>query len=270
MAAHKRQVIINCAVCGIERSVRQSQVAKIRTCGAKTCLAVIYKRRVTGRKHSEETKRKQSLVKQKKQCLVPCSCGCGQMFTLPQYRVKATQKRFFVDKKHRQNWLEYRAQTNWLRGERAYGPGWGKAQKLVRERDKICQRCGKTPEQNGMALDVHHIVAFRISHDNNPVNLTALCRHCHLAITRTEVGTIPDSAYPTYEYTCTCSVCGDIFICDNQAYTLCSSTCRHLKQMQWDRESRKRARQEGRESAKKRRAYLAKYQREHTQSKRAA
>lgn len=56
---------------------------------------------------------------------------------------------------------------------------WMKRAKEIRARDKVCQHCGKTPEQNRRALDVHHIIPYRISKDNSPSNLIALCRICH-------------------------------------------------------------------------------------------
>jgi HNH endonuclease/helix-turn-helix protein len=68
------------------------------------------------------------------------------------------------------------------RGGRAisYGPGWKETKVLVRDRDKVCQFCGKTPEQNGRALDVHHIDPYRYTANNHPDNLVALCRSCHM------------------------------------------------------------------------------------------
>lgn len=70
---------------------------------------------------------------------------------------------------------------NW-RGGRAhsYGPGWKEIRQHVRERDRVCQRCGKTPEENGRALDVHHKGPHRLTGDNSMRNLVALCRSCHM------------------------------------------------------------------------------------------
>lgn len=68
-----------------------------------------------------------------------------------------------------------------------YGPTWRLAQRLTRERDKVCQRCGKSPEQLGKQLDVHHIKPFRTfgrerhAEANTLSNLVALCHSCHLA-----------------------------------------------------------------------------------------
>ena len=79
---------------------------------------------------------------------------------------------------------------NHLRGERNvmwrggrvlyYGVGWKTIKIEVRKRDRVCTHCGKTPEENGRALDVHHLEPFRFSGDNSLNNLVALCRSCHM------------------------------------------------------------------------------------------
>jgi 5-methylcytosine-specific restriction protein A len=70
---------------------------------------------------------------------------------------------------------------NW-RGGRvlSYGANWKRTKQEVRNRDRVCRTCGKTPQQNGRALDVHHVNPFRFSGDNSPENLMALCRSCHM------------------------------------------------------------------------------------------
>lgn len=67
------------------------------------------------------------------------------------------------------------------RGGRAlsYGPGWKPIRALVRARDRVCRACGKTPEENGRALDVHHLEPYRFSGTNELDDLVALCRSCH-------------------------------------------------------------------------------------------
>ncbi len=48
----------------------------------------------------------------------------------------------------------------------------------IRERDNhICQLCGKTEQENGRKLDVHHIDYNKENLDEN--NLISLCRNCH-------------------------------------------------------------------------------------------
>jgi 5-methylcytosine-specific restriction endonuclease McrA len=68
------------------------------------------------------------------------------------------------------------------RGGRAlnYGPGWKRIREQVRARDKVCRDCGKTPEENGRALDVHHVDPYRFSGDHSLDKLKALCRSCHM------------------------------------------------------------------------------------------
>lgn len=64
-----------------------------------------------------------------------------------------------------------------------YGPSWRKAQRAVRQRDKVCQNCGVEPKSR--ALDIHHIIPFRKfgadRHEeaNTLSNLIALCSKCH-------------------------------------------------------------------------------------------
>lgn len=62
----------------------------------------------------------------------------------------------------------------------SYGPRWKETKELIRRRDGVCRFCGKTPRQNGRALDVHHLNPFRFSGDNSLENLIALCRSCHM------------------------------------------------------------------------------------------
>lgn len=75
---------------------------------------------------------------------------------------------------------------NWKGGgAEYYGPSWQAARRKARARDGVCQDCGKTPEQNGKALDVHHIVPFRLFgverhiEANDLSNLVSLCMVCH-------------------------------------------------------------------------------------------
>lgn len=74
--------------------------------------------------------------------------------------------------------------SNWRGGPCYYGPRWGEYVEQARERDQVCQGCGKTPEQNGVALDVHHIVPIREFNGdwegaNQLSNLKCLCKQCH-------------------------------------------------------------------------------------------
>lgn len=70
-----------------------------------------------------------------------------------------------------------------------YGPGWSRAQRIIRERDSVCQNCGA--DDDDALLDVHHIVPLRLfenkdgatkSDAHHPANLILLCRPCHLNV----------------------------------------------------------------------------------------
>ncbi|HUU15565.1 MAG TPA: HNH endonuclease [Sedimentisphaerales bacterium] len=54
--------------------------------------------------------------------------------------------------------------------------------KFVRERDSICQLCGKTKEENGQSLSIHHIDYDKENLATN--NLTALCRSCNSKVNK--------------------------------------------------------------------------------------
>jgi len=78
---------------------------------------------------------------------------------------------------------KYRGENNWWwsGGTVQYrGKNWRKQSRLARERDRdTCQRCGKTKEQVGKNLDVHHISPHILSNDNSLENLITYCPSCH-------------------------------------------------------------------------------------------
>jgi 5-methylcytosine-specific restriction endonuclease McrA len=75
-----------------------------------------------------------------------------------------------------------------------YGPGWKNTRARVRQRDKTCRVCAKTPEQNGQALHVHHLVPYRFGGTNQMSNLIALCDSCHHVVEAVMTSTL--SAIP--------------------------------------------------------------------------
>jgi 5-methylcytosine-specific restriction endonuclease McrA len=53
---------------------------------------------------------------------------------------------------------------------------WDKIKKSILDRDGyMCQLCNKTIGR----LAVHHIIPWRVSHDDRPENLITLCASCH-------------------------------------------------------------------------------------------
>lgn len=66
-----------------------------------------------------------------------------------------------------------------------YGPNWNSQRRKARARDKVCQDCGKTPQEHGRALCVHHLRRFgdfgleRYLEANDLSNLITLCCTCH-------------------------------------------------------------------------------------------
>lgn len=72
----------------------------------------------------------------------------------------------------------------WNGGKYHYKGNWIHQSKLCRERDNnTCQICGKTAEENGKNMDVHHIKPYKSFEDpteaNQLDNLISLCHHCH-------------------------------------------------------------------------------------------
>ena len=55
-----------------------------------------------------------------------------------------------------------------------------KYRETIFQRDGFaCQLCGKT-RQDGVQLDLDHVVPYHISHDSSPSNLRVLCHPCNL------------------------------------------------------------------------------------------
>lgn len=74
----------------------------------------------------------------------------------------------------------------WHGGFDSYrGKNWYHQRKLALERDNnTCMICGKTAEEQGYNMIVHHIVPFRFFENdfekaNNLGNLVCLCHNCH-------------------------------------------------------------------------------------------
>lgn len=120
---------------------------------------------------------------------------CGAELERPMNAIKRNE-RHFCDIHCRGDWQsEHKtgeAHPLWAGGyKNYYGPNWSKQRQAARERDgHVCQECGKTREENGKELDVHHIIPFRkfkykagendnYLQANQLDNLTTLCTKCH-------------------------------------------------------------------------------------------
>lgn len=92
--------------------------------------------------------------------------------------------------KHGRRFCSPECKVAWYRGPAVYNYLGGQARehyasafwleraRLVRERDKVCQHCG-AESSVGKELHVHHVVPWRISHDDAVENLVTLCPSCH-------------------------------------------------------------------------------------------
>lgn len=110
---------------------------------------------------------------------------------------------YFCSRECRCAWLSENrsgeASPYWRGGRQFYGRNWKRQRRAARERDgHQCQHCGRTRDEEGTELPVHHIKAFRnfgyIPGENENYrqanalsNLITLCRVCHA---KAEHGTI--------------------------------------------------------------------------------
>lgn len=89
--------------------------------------------------------------------------------------------RRFCSRECKVEWYQGNEVYNYLGGRARHhyaSTYWLKIAEQVRERDKVCQRCGKPPVE-GRKLHVHHIEPWRISQNDDLSNLQALCPSCH-------------------------------------------------------------------------------------------
>jgi len=126
--------------------------------------------------------------------LVTIECDtCGQETEKRKDRL-SNHKKFFCSKSCQSEWT-----SSLFAGENSpvwkedtthldYGSNWHSQRKRARERDEVCQHpdCERIESQNGMKLDVHHIVPFRLWDNkekaNSLDNLITLCRSHHTEI----------------------------------------------------------------------------------------
>lgn len=168
-----RNVRKNCKRCGKEFTVPRSH-DRVVFCSP-TCAAL---------------NRWKDVFKTRAERRPPCD-NCGKPITRKGWDYSRQQKHNFCSLKCYREWLPGNGvggtdHPRWTGGyEGYYGRSWKRQRTLARRRDKVCQRCGKTPEENGKALDVHHIKPFRdfgIEREkeaHNLSNLICYCSNCH-------------------------------------------------------------------------------------------
>ena len=87
-------------------------------------------------------------------------------------------KHHFCNKKCEFEWKRKDNHPNYVGGySSAYGRGWNRAREFILDRDKSCKLCG-----NENLLEVHHIIPYHLSKNNEHSNLITLCKSCHSKI----------------------------------------------------------------------------------------
>lgn len=111
----------------------------------------------------------------------PCS-NCGVEVSRQAADLERVEKAFCSTNCHTEYLIE---QSQGKEPEAVhYGPDWKEIREEVRDRDEwTCQGCGKTEEDLGYTLHVHHIIPFE-QHEsptraNRKNNLVSLCARCH-------------------------------------------------------------------------------------------
>lgn len=160
-AGSDKKVIAKCERCGNTRQVRK------RTCNPLLCMSCVRKGRIV----SEETRRKMSRIRKGNKNSnwrggkIKCTClVCGKEFHVDPYKIKQGYGIFCSHKCHG----VYESETskgennpNW-QGGISFGKYCPKFNDEFKEyiRDKfgrVCFQCGKTEEENGRRLSVHHV-----------------------------------------------------------------------------------------------------------------
>ena len=97
---------------------------------------------------------------------------CGEQFRAIRSRIQGIAK-----SNSSANFCSKACYHRWLcRPDRTTGRGsqWRQSRLQAIARSPFCAKCGATKR-----LDVHHIVPFRMTRDNRPINLIPLCKRCH-------------------------------------------------------------------------------------------
>lgn len=163
---------LECEVCGREFTCKPSDVkhSKHHSC-SKECDAIWRKTRYAGA--NNPSYRPQSHI------VVTCKqCGCTFHTTEDRINVGRAQ---FCSMKCKGKWQSEHmmgdAHPHWFDGDREYPSEWMKARQAAREGVESCSMCGKSEEENGRRLPVHHIDYDKKNCDMS--NLIPLCNSCH-------------------------------------------------------------------------------------------
>ena len=217
-----------CPYCGAP-----TRISRKKTCGARECVSR-YKSEhngFRGKKHTDESRAKmRAKARPTPRHEYPCGCGCGETVVVPEWEIKHNRSgKFYVNADHARASIRGEGHPNWRGGGCRYGAKWTAIAKQARERDKVCRKCGKTTEENGRALEVHHIVPYRVCGTHELPNLITLCTTCH----RKEL--ISEQIANPPEYRKECMYCGNDFAPDHASQVMCSQECRHLNRRKNER-----------------------------------
>ncbi len=115
-----------------------------------------------------------------------CSKACRKLFCGIQrnckfcgiqFRALKSQVKGIARSNSSANFCSRECYEHWLcKPNRVTGRGsrWHAIRRRAVAKAPFCARCGTTRR-----LDVHHIVPFRMTHDNRQTNLIPLCKRCH-------------------------------------------------------------------------------------------
>jgi len=168
---------VACSFCGI---VFQSVKSKVKRSAHRFCSKACYSAWQSAQGQPERLANGNSVD-------IVCD-QCGSTFQRKACDLKKPLKHHFCNWNCYSKWRmgKFSGTDNpcWKGGRKNYGDGWGRALKAeVRRLDSWqCRRCGKTKEENGRKLDVHHIVNARAGGKNCEENLVTLCASCHKII----------------------------------------------------------------------------------------
>lgn len=239
-----KYVDVSCTICGTVESFPPARARIRKVCSNWAC-AVECRKRTTRTVIDQRTPEQREAFRNKLRNRVTtvCACGCGTVIETTPYRLSRTDYHAIcVDRAHLSVYRNRLAQERNPRvwSEVRYGAGWRDLATSIRERDRVCRDCGKTPEENGSLLDVHHIVPYRTSRSNDPSNLKALCDSCHITATNRERKLYPLTPMERNLFVVTCSECGTQWTVHQRGRKTCSDRCRTIRKLRLERDRYRR------------------------------